>query len=118
MADNQFVSAWRTLRAAQIAFMKEGGTTRNPQLAVDGVTCNAVIGENSADFSFFGGGISSGGQMTIQTILADWAGNIPQKAEIATLTGMAGGDSLSQQVLNTIERNGILYVVIGDTASQ
>ncbi len=98
--------------------MAEGSTARNPTITVGGVTCVCVIGENSDDQSFMGGGIGNQGQMTVQTVLADWGATIPEKPQTATLAGLALGNGLVAQVISTTERNGILYIIIGDNSTQ
>lgn len=108
-----FTDAWSELYAAQT---EAQGTS--PKLAIlndSNISC--IIGEDQDDPAFYGGGIASGGQMTVQCIMASLTAR-PAKNDTATITGMASNSgTYVAQVINTTERNGILYMSLGDNTT-
>jgi hypothetical protein len=91
----------------------------SPVVAIGSVSSVAfIIGNDDQTTAFEFGGISSTGQNTLITLTSAWTGGIPVKPQIATLTAIPGGGTITQQVISTVERSGILYITIGDNTSQ
>lgn len=105
---SDFTTAFDELYAAQNDAM---GTT--PVCAIGAITgVDCVISDNGTDAAFFGGGIANTSEMTLQTKLSDWS-TLPVKNDAITVSGLATSN-VSRSVISTTERNGILYIQIGD----
>lgn len=90
----------------------------SPVIAIGAVTGVPVIpGKDTGDFTFFSGGQASGGQNTVQTLTSAWTGGIPTKGQIATITQIPGGGTVTEQVLSSNEVAGILYIELGDNSA-
>lgn len=76
-----------------------------------------VYTDDSANFVFEMGGKSSTGQQQLMTKRSAWSGGLPAKGDTTTLTGLPGSNTVTQQVLSTIDRNGILYILSGDNSA-
>lgn len=97
------------------------------QTAVTGASAVVTIGavtnvptvytDDSASFVFEMGGKSSTGQQQLMTKRSAWASGFPAKGDDVTLSGLPGGNTVNQQVLSTIDRNGILYILAGDNSA-
>lgn len=108
-----FVLAWYELYAAQCEAM---GTSPKLAILLDS-NVSTVVGEDQDDPSFYGGGIASGGQLIAQVPIQDLTAR-PAKNDVATITGMAtAAGTYVAQVINTTERNGILYLALGDNTA-
>lgn len=105
--------AWLDLYDAQCEFIGS-----SPVVAIDSVTgVPCIIGEDGANFHFVLGGQASSGQNTIQTLTSAWTDGVPAKGAVATITGLPNSGTITQQVLSTTGRAGVLYIDIGDNSA-
>lgn len=112
MPDSPLVTAWRETYSAQCEMQ---GTS--PKLAILADTnIDTIEGEDQDDPSFFGGGIASGGRLVAQCVLSDLTAR-PQKGDMGTITGRGSGVTYTAQVIDTTDRNGILYLSLGDNTA-
>jgi len=112
MPDSPLIKAWRELYAAQSEM--QGTDCTLSVLNDSGIAC--IEGEDQNDPAFYGGGIASGGQMIVQCVYADLTAR-PDKGDIVTVTGRGSGVDYVAQVIDTTDRNGILYLSLGDNTA-
>ena len=82
--------------------------------AITGVAC--IVSDSGTDLAFYGGGIGNSATMTLQTKLSAWS-TLPAKNDSITVSGLAGAN-VTRSVISTTDRNGILYIAIGDNSIQ
>ncbi len=105
-------TAFNTLYAAQTA--ATGSAAVCAIGAITGVAC--VVSSAPTDLGFYGGGIGNSASMTLQTKLSAWS-TLPAKNDSITVSGLPGAN-ITRSVLSIDDKNGILYIAIGDNSIQ